>query len=184
MYERLAVVSRFLEWTGVRHRANYEPMLDRLTAGRPAAPLRVLAEASEAQGHGGRSNATSLTPLNRFVDAIPPENESVRAMELAAARFVKDPARAEDAEYLRERFAQWAANHARFEPLARGNVFLEELSPLSTDLSALGRLGLELLAAIEGGQTLRVELPRLEQSKAEVALAAVRPVKLLLDAAK
>jgi hexosaminidase len=184
MYERLAVVSRFLEWTGVRHRANYEPMLDRLTAGRPAAPLRVLAEASEAQGHGGRLNVTSLTPLNRFVDAIPPESESVRAMELAAARLVADPSRAEDAELLRHRFTQWAANHARFEAVAKGNVFLEELLPLSSDLSALGRLGLELLAAIEAGQTLAPELPRVEESKAEVALAAFRPVQVLLGAVK
>ena len=38
MYQRMAVVSRQLEWTGVRHRDNYEPMLERLagwTARRP-----------------------------------------------------------------------------------------------------------------------------------------------------
>ena len=47
--------SRVLEWTGVEHRANYGPMLDRLAAGRPAEPLRILADACEAQGLGTRS---------------------------------------------------------------------------------------------------------------------------------
>ena len=36
MYQRMAVVSRQLEWTGVRHRDNYEPMLERLAADSPS----------------------------------------------------------------------------------------------------------------------------------------------------
>ena len=52
MYARMEVVSRWLEWTGVRHRANYEPMLDRLAGGRPAEPVRVLADVSRSAGAG------------------------------------------------------------------------------------------------------------------------------------
>ena len=88
MYARLEVVSRTLEWTGVQHRANYGPMLDRLTGGRPSESLRVLADVSEAQGLSGRSRAakyTSLTPLNRFVDAVRPESESVRRLGASGA---------------------------------------------------------------------------------------------------
>jgi hexosaminidase len=195
MYDRMAVVSRTLEWTGVRHRANYGPMLDRLTGGRPAEPLRVLAAASEAQGLGPRARAgkyTSLVPLNRFVDAARPESETVRALELAAARFVKNPVAGEDAAFLREQFTQWAANDARFQPLAENNAFLAELKPLSNDLSLLGRAGLRLLAAIEGKQKLpadfldrhKKEMTRLARPQAEVILAAFRPVKVLLDAAE
>ena len=33
MYARMEAVSRLLEWTGVQHRANYEPMLERMTGG-------------------------------------------------------------------------------------------------------------------------------------------------------
>ena len=44
MYARMEAVSRVLEWTGVRHRANYGPMLDRLAGGQP--PSRC--------GSGGR----------------------------------------------------------------------------------------------------------------------------------
>jgi hexosaminidase len=193
MYERMAVVSRGLEWTGVRHRSNYGPMLDRLTGGRPAEPVQTLADASEATGHGWRGQAkqyTSLVPLNRFVDAVRPESELVRAMELAAARWVKDPAaESDDAAFLREQFLRWAANDARFQAVAKGNVFLEELMPLSRDLASVGRAGLRLLAAIEGRKKLpadwvdqqRTEMARLERPQAEVVLAAFRPVKILLD---
>jgi hexosaminidase len=188
MYARLEVVSRELEWTGVRHRANYEPMLDRLTGGRPAESLRVLAVASEAQGLGVRARGgkyTSLTPLNRFVDAVPPESESVRALELAA-RSGK-PA---DLARLREQFARWAGNDAQFEALAADNGLLTELKPLSKDLSSLGALGLRILEYLSSGQPApknwvtaqNAEIARaLRPNGAEVALAAARPVKLLLD---
>lgn len=195
MYARMSVLSRGLEWTGVRHRANYGPMLDRLTGGQPAEPVRVLAEASEAQGLGPRARArkyTSLVPLNRFVDAARPESEAVRAMELAASRLITSPATARDASFLREQFTRWAANDARFQAIAKGNLFLEELTPLSKDLSMLGRAGLRLLAAMEGKQKLpadwldqhKKEMTRLARPQAEVVLAAFRPVKILLDAAQ
>jgi hexosaminidase len=183
MYARLEVVSRTLEWTGVRHRASYGPMLDRLTSGRPSGALRVLADASEAQGLSGRSRAakyTSLTPLNRFVDAVPPESEAVRGLEQAARRAT--PA---DLAALRDQFTIWASNDARFPALT-------ELKPLSQDLSELGAMGLRILDYLGGRQTLPAnwvaeqtrELTRMEKPTAEVILAAVRPVKLLLSQLK
>ncbi|MGA2270658.1 MAG: family 20 glycosylhydrolase [Bryobacteraceae bacterium] len=193
MYARLEAVSRALEWTGVEHRANYGPMLDRLAANRPAEPLRILADACEAVGLGGRSRAmkyTSLVPLNRFVDAARPESESVRALEQAAARVVSTkPASPADIARLREQFTGWAANDARFQPLAQDNALLAELRPLSQDLSALGSAGLRILDYLQSrrpapkawlsGQTK--ELDRMLKPRNEVVLAAVRPVKLLLD---
>ncbi len=46
-----------LDWVGVEHRMNYEPMLERLSGERPADSLRVLADASEALGIEGRRDA-------------------------------------------------------------------------------------------------------------------------------
>src|ERR1035437_3168253 len=184
MYARMEAVSRVLEWTGVRHRANYGPMLDRLAAGRPAEPLRILADACEAQGLGARSRAmkyTSLTPLNRFVDAARPESESVRALEQAAGKL--------DIAPLREQFTRWAGNDARFQPLAQDNALLAELKPLSQDLSALGSAGLRILTYLESRRPApkgwlseqAKELARMLKPRNEVVLAAGRPVKLLLD---
>jgi hexosaminidase len=184
MYARMEAVSRVLEWTGVRHRANYGPMLDRLAAGRPAESLRILADACEAQGLGPRARAmkyTSLTPLNRFVDAVRPESESVRALEQAASKV--------EIARLRGQFTRWAANDARFQPLAKDNALLGELRPLSQDLSALGAAGLRILTYLESPRPAPKawlsaqanELARMLKPRNEVVLAAVRPVKLLLD---
>jgi hexosaminidase len=184
MYARMEAVSRVLEWTGVQHRANYAPMLDRLAAGRSAEPLRILADACEGQGLGPRSRAmkySSLVPLNRFVDAARPESESVRALEQAAGKL--------DIAQLREQFTRWAANDTRFQPLAEDNALLAELKPLSQDLSALGSMGLRILTYLESHRPApkswlskqAQELARMLKPRSEVVLAAVRPVKLLLD---
>ena len=144
MYTRLAQVSRNLEFTGVMHRAYFEPLLDRIAGDQPARPLYVLAEAVEALGLGSgrQGRPTGLIPTNRFVDAIPPESELARSMELAAKRLVANPSGdSEDAAMLRREFTTWAANDALFEPMADNNKLLAEIVPLSRDLSASGHCG-------------------------------------------
>ncbi|MGD0871515.1 MAG: family 20 glycosylhydrolase [Bryobacteraceae bacterium] len=191
MYARLEAVSRLLEWTGVTHRASYQPMLDRLAGDRRAEPLRILADASEARGLGtGRRTRQTDTPLNRFVDAARLESESVRGLELMARRAAAaKPPDAADMASLRAQFSQWAANDARFQPLAEDNALLAEVKPLSKDLSALGAAGLRILDCLETGTPLpddwmadeAREIARLQRPSAEVLLAAVRPVKILFD---
>ncbi len=190
MYQRMAVVSRELEWTGVKHRANYGPMLDRLAAEQPAGPVKVLADASEAQGLGPRNRGgryTTLTPLNRFVDAARPESESVHELELSARRRSQ-----EDLSALRRQFTEWAGNDARMEPLEAHDAFLAELKNLSKNLSAVGTIGLKALDFIASKQKApqdwltaqTAELTRMQRPDAEVTLAAVRPVRILLDSLK
>lgn len=193
MYARLEVASRLLEWTGVEHRAVHGPMLDRLAGNHPAEALRVLADACEALGLGnGRrgGNYTTQTPLNRMVDALPPESESVRATERAAARILASrPPGPLDVAQLRQQFGRWAANDERFQPVAAENALLAELRPLSKDLALLGAAGLRVLGYLESGQAAPEdwiagqtrECARIERPTAEVSLAAVRPVKLLLE---
>ena len=155
MYARLAVVTRNLEFTGVRHRANYQPMLDRLAGDQPSGPIKVVADAVEALGLGtGRTGRPSVwAPLNRFVDAIPPESELVRSMELAAKRLVANPAGdKDDAALLRLQFETWAANDAKFQALAEDNILLNEVKPVSKDLSALGVAGLKMLDYLTANQ--------------------------------
>jgi hexosaminidase len=148
MYARLEQVNRNLEFTGAMHRAYFQPMLDRIAGDQAAGPLRVVADVIEALGlgTGRRGHPTGTMPLNRFVDACLPESELARSLELAAKRFVADPAgdRA-DAALLRRQFETWAANDALFQPLVENNKLLAEVAPLSKDLSALGDAGLKLL---------------------------------------
>jgi len=187
MYARMEAVSRWLEWTGVQHRASYHRMLDRIAGGPAAPPLRILAEVSEATGLGPRSRAmkyTSLTPLNRFADALPAESESVRVLEAAARRMSE-----QDVKLLRETFATWTANDSRFQALASGNGLMQELLPLSKELATLGSTGLSTLDYLGSGKTApedwistqRKELARFDKPMTEVMLAGARPVKILLE---
>ena len=207
MYARLAVVSRNLEFTGVLHRANYQPMLDRLAGGRPAGPIKVVADAVEALGLGaaGRHDRPAVwAPLNRFVDAVPPESELVRSLELAARRLVANPAGDKaDAYTLRAQFQIWADNDAKFQALAADSALLNEVKPVSKDLSALGVAGLKMLdyltaknknkrkaparwLAAENTELTRLSRPPGRRGApppdADVLLAAYRPVKVLADA--
>jgi hexosaminidase len=188
MYERLESVSRMLDWVGLEHRVNYEPMLERLAEERPADSLRILGDASEALGIEGRRDArhyTSLVDLNRFVDAARPESESVRRMERAARRVLAAPdGSVREAAELRAMLTAWAENDARLQPQ-------DELAALSKNLSILGSIGLRTLEYLRPGQTppdgwierQMAALSEMEKPEAEVKLAAVRPVRILLDGA-
>ncbi|MDE3167334.1 MAG: family 20 glycosylhydrolase, partial [Acidobacteriota bacterium] len=195
MYERMERVSRLLEFTGVEHRANYGPMLDRMAGGKAPEALRVLADAVEGNGLGVRARArqyTSLVPMNRLADAARPESESVRALEAEARQVIADPkGTPAGIADLRAQFTRWAANDARFQAIANDSPMLAELKGLSKDLSAAGALGLQLLDLLVQGEKApdamaaqTAELTRMMRPNAEVTLAAARPVRLLLDAVK
>ena len=180
MYQRMEAASRWLEWTGVQHRANYLPMLERLAGGRPVEPLRVLADASEAAGHDIRAHTgkyTSLVPLNRLVDAARPESELVRHLMSA------------DRQAQRAQFRAWVENDARFQAMADGDGLLAELVPLSRNLKTVGEIGLRALEYADSNAKPPADwvaqqnkvLDGLEKPVAEVILAAVRPVRALVN---
>jgi hypothetical protein len=68
---------------------------------------------------------------------------------------------------------------------------IRELLPISENLSTVGSIGLQALKYLQSGQTppaswvaeQRGILNEIEKPKFEVVMAAVRPVRLLLDAA-
>jgi hexosaminidase len=194
MYRRLATVSRWLDWTGVEHRSGYQRMLDRLAGGSPAPALRVLADVVEPLGIDQRQAARSYShdiPLNRLVDAAQPESETVRLLEEAIRRFVADPAQhRQEREEIRLAMTQWSVNADRLRPLITANVLLEEAATLSEDLSKAGSIGLQAIQYLESREPVpanwlaeqKLALTVMEPPRAEVELAAVRPVKALLEA--
>jgi hypothetical protein len=127
-------------------------------------------------------------------------------MELAAKRFLANSAGDKDDEaLLRRQFGIWAANDARFQPLAENSALLTELKQVSKDLSSLGAAGLRMLDYLAGNQTApadwlsqqNTELTRMSRQPGrgganaaapapptDLVLAAVRPVRLLADGLK
>ena len=168
-----------------------------MTGGRPAEPVRVLADVSEAQGLGPRARAmkyTSLVPLNRFVDAARPESETVaRAWSLPPRGLIKDRADKRDEAFLREQFTRWAANDARFQrsgrgqrAAGRGEAALEGSRGARRwrGCGCWTRSRADRSRRRRGSRQQKAEMTRLAKPQAEVILAAYRPVKVLLDAAQ
>jgi hexosaminidase len=179
MYARLWDVSRRLELTGVQHDADYVPMLQHIAGGLPLEPLLILGNVSEATGITVRSLAmhyTSLTPLDRFVDAARPESETVYRMELAAQNRSRT-----DLGLLRARFREWMESAVGYP---------SELASLSHNLQTVGQIGMQALSYWSSGEPAPAAwvtqanqtLNKIENPTAEVVLAAVRPVQILLAA--
>ena len=174
MYARMEAVSRLLDWVGLQHRVNYEPMLERLGDG----AQRILADVSEATGIEIRRDArkyTSLVDLNRFPDAVRPESELVRRLELEAAKLA--PA---DLAELRGEFRRWSE--------LRGEIPVA-LQPLAKNLKETGAIGLQALEYLESNRPApetwiadrKAALDGMQKPSAEVVLAAPRPVRLLIE---
>jgi len=105
-------------------------------------------------------------------------------MEQAAKRFVANPAGdKDDAATLRLQFEIWAANDAKFQALAGDQALLNEIKPVSKDLSALGVAGLRMLDYLTANQPApadwltaeNTELMRLSRPARAVRAPAAAP---------
>jgi len=194
MYRRLEAVSGHLEAVGAQHRANYAPMLRRLTGGQPTEPLQLLADLVEpVKGYtrGEMRAYTSETPLDRLVDAARPESPAARRFRSAVNDLFAAATAARNDRPLREVLGRWRDNHGLLDPVLATSPLAAEARSLSRDLSALGEVGLQALEAVASGhapprawreQAERV-LERAQKPRAELELAALPGVGKLVLAA-
>lgn len=144
MYTRLDAVSRWLEWSGLHHRSNYEEMLQRLTANRPTEHLRVLADVVEPvkeYRRGQLRKATQQMPLIRLVDAARPESDTARDFSKHVDALMSGDK--SQAEGVRRQLIVWRDNHQALKPLLTN--LLAEAVPLSDNLSELATAALNAL---------------------------------------
>jgi len=190
MYRRLDVLSRNLEWLGLRHRAGPREMLQRLAGGAPLDRLHTLAAVVEPVKGYKREETNKYmqqTPLNRLVDAVPPESDRARQFNALAARAKTDPsARAQ----LRRWLVEWRDNDAALHP-ALGSFLLKELIPVSQNLAKLSGAGIDALTAIETRRKLTARVHAREiaivddasKPRAELLVMIAPGVRTLIDAA-
>lgn len=160
MYARMDDVSEKLEWTGLTHRTYYRKMLQRIAG--PATPeefaaLKAVADVVEPVKDYTREETatvepTSLTPLNRIVDAVPLESDHARHFKELVERFIGESCRDPKLEQqLRIQFEQWRNSYAGYAPLAQRSILANEGLARSQDMSALGTLGIEALGVLASG---------------------------------
>ena len=200
MYARLDVISQRLEWTGLTHRSQPRKMLQRIAG--PAAPeefaaLRTLADVLEpvkdyTRGETSNYAAITTTPLNRVVDAVPPESDVARRFNDMVTAFVSGSCRdANAAAQLRSQLTKWRDNDAAVQSLAQKSSFVKEIAPSSQDLSAVATIGLAALDAIAKGTALADDakaqaaatITAASKGKAQLLLIPAPTVQKLVDAA-
>jgi hexosaminidase len=199
MYRRMAAVSAHLEQLGLAQRSSSEVMLARAAGTDDIAALEVLARAvqpasitireTEAEKAGGIQ--TSDVPLNRMVDAIAPESETVRKFSTAVDQFVASRFQDAAAEsYIRQRLTEWRANDSALQPLLQNSFLLKDLAPVSQNLASLGAAGLQALDYVDTRKTAPAEWKLLQigmiqqtaKPTADLVLAVAPAVQKLVEA--
>ena len=193
MYERLDQTGHALEWLGLTHNASYAPMLRRIAGGDDSSALRVLADVAEPVKDYTREEiatvpATSLTPLNRLVDAVRPESATARHFGEMVDALLSGRADNSTRERTRTLLTRWRDNQAKLQPLAERAFLLKEVVLLSQNLSELGATGLEALDYLDRGtpapDSWKVErlavIDQAEKPQAQLLLTITSSVRKLV----
>jgi hexosaminidase len=94
------------------------------------------------------------TPLNRLVDAVSPESNAGREFNILAQKAIQDP---NSRLALRKWLKRWRDNDVQLQPFLASSSSLQELLPLSQNLSILGATGLEALDNVESGNPVSTD---------------------------
>ena len=196
MYVRLEATSRWLDWLGLTHNSSYAPMLRRIAGSEDMAPLRNLADVVEPVKDYTREETapvvpTSLLPLNRLVDAARPESMTARHFASLVDALVAGQADSATRQEIRTWLMRWQSNDAALQPLEAHSFLLNEVVPLSQNLSQVATIGLQAMDDLDRGESpgdagkaeqLSV-LQQAQQQKAQLLLMIVPSVQKLVEAA-
>lgn len=158
MYQRLTVVSDWLDGLGLTHNSSYAPMLGRIAGTNDIAALKVLTDVLEPVKDYTREEtapapATSASPLNRVVDAVRPESMTARQFADGVSQLVGGAAKPGSEARVRNLLDRWRDNQAELHPQFEKSLLLKEVAPVSQNLSALGAAGLAALDYLDRGET-------------------------------
>jgi len=195
MYARMGEVSRQLDWLGLTHNSNYAPMLRRIAGSEDIASLRTLADVVEPvkdyeRGDSSTPEPTSLMPLNRLVDAARPESIEARQFAGLVDEFVGGKIKPGVEAQIRTTLLRWRDAQLNIQPMVAQSFLLQDVLPLSQNLSALGAAGLQALDYLDRGETapqdwVMQQLAFLQQARkpqAQVELPIVSPIQKLIEA--
>jgi hexosaminidase len=196
MYQRLGVVSRWLDGLGLTHNSSYAPMLRRIAGADDISALRELADVVEPVKDYTREEvalveATSLSPLNRLVDAARPESITARHFADLVNTWLAGMGDSGTKEEIRTMLMRWRDNQMGLQPLVTQSFLLKEVVPVSQNLSAVAVAGLQAMGYLDRGErapdTWKTEqLAQIEQAKkpqGQLLIMVAPSVQKLVEAA-
>jgi hexosaminidase len=195
MYQRLEYVSRWLDWLGLTHNSSYGPMLRRIAGSNDISALRTFTDVVEPVKDYTREEiatveATSLSPLNRVIDAARPESATARRFADLVDGLIAGRADSDAKQEVRALLNRWRDNQTNLQPFETQSFLLKEIVPLSLDLSAVATSGLQALDYIDRGERApdawaTQQFALLEQAqkpKAQLLLMVAPSVQKLVEA--
>ena len=195
MYTRMEATSRWLDAYGLTHNTARRLMLQRMADAEGVSAVETLLDSVEpVKGYSREalapSEPTSLMPLNRMIDAAPPESIETRRFAKLVDEFVSGKIKPGMEGEIRARLTAWRDNDIHFRALAENSALLQEGLPLSHDLSALGQAGLEALDYLDRGEkapepwkSQQLALTQAAiQPRAQLILLVAGPVQKLIQA--
>jgi hexosaminidase len=148
MYARLAIISQKLNNYGLQHNSSYLAMLSRMTGEHDPLPLRVFGDVMQPPRLYAREEQRhydAFSPLNRLVDAVPPESDTARQFTDIVNRIVTGRTEPEDWEQAQEWLVLWRDNDVQLQPLLPRSELTRELIPVSTTLRQVSQTGLDAI---------------------------------------
>jgi hexosaminidase len=194
MYRRLAAESLRLEAFGLTHISHEEVSLRQLAGNQQIGPLQIFASVLEPVTFGdqaGVQHPNQLTPLNQFVDALPPDPPSRHNFELLMRAYLQDPAtRKQEALELVANCNSWIAAEPGILQLLAGSPQLAQANLRAQQLTELGTLGIEAVSYLSSGLPVAAGwkaqklafLDDAEKPQALVRFTVTRPLRDLVNA--
>ena len=195
MYQRLEYVSRWLDWLGLTHNSSYGPMLRRIAGSNDISTLRTFTDVVEPVKDYTREEiatveATSLSPLNRVVDAARPESDTARHFADLVDALIAGQADPSAKQEVRTLLIRWRDNQTNLQALGTQSFLLTEIIPLAQDLSAVATTGLQALDYLDRGERASDDwatqqfavLAKAQKPKAQLLLMVAPSVQKLVEA--
>jgi hexosaminidase len=195
MYQRLEEVSRWLDWRGLTHNSSYGPMLRRIADSNDIPALRTFTDIVEPVKDYNREElavveATSLSPLNRVIDAARPESTTARKFANLVDALIAGHADSDAKQEIKALLIRWRDNQSKLQPLESQSFLLKEIVPLSEDLSAVATTGLQALDFMDRGERAPAAwaiqqfalLEEAHKPKAQLLVMVVPSVQKLVEA--
>jgi hexosaminidase len=125
-------------------------MLQRIAGSNDISPLRMLTDVLEPVKDYTREEiaaveATSVAPLNRVVDAVRPESEPARHFTDLVNSLLAGQTDNNTKQEIAMWLSRWRDNQTKLQPLEKQSFLLQEVVPLSQDLSAVALTGIQAL---------------------------------------